>query len=221
MSVETARNRSGETISEAISSNWKRIVAGKGVLSDLSTQPIKVFQFGITVNAWLVRREGNKNPLNLSYFRRNENPRVARTTFYPDIRLRNQKIPMDEILSNLDILDKGDSGISLQQWDEVNFAAIKVFKEGKRVLKAKGLILEEATYEFGLNKNGKVMIVGDLHNSDSSKIWFGNSYFKRLAEGKSPEKPDPETLYRIITKRTFNSSRNGGNKVPKVKKPYC
>lgn len=218
MSVEITRNPSRKTISEAISANWKRIVAEKGVLSDLSTQPIKVFQFGITVNALLPRCEGNKNSLSLGYFRRNENSEAVWATFYPDAQLLNQENPMDAILPHLDISDEGNSNISPQQWHEVNSTAVKVFKEGERLLKAKSLILEEASYGFGLDKNGGVMIVGDLHGPDSSKIWFGNSYSKRLAEGKSPEKPDPETLYRIITKRVFNPSQNG--KVPEIRKPY-
>ncbi len=73
-------------------------------------------------------------------------------------------------------------------WEQVEQAAVAVFKRGQQVAQQAGLILVDTKYEFGL-VGDKLVIIDEIHTPDSSRYWTQESY----AAGE-PENFDKEFL---------------------------
>ena len=59
--------------------------------------------------------------------------------------------------------------------------SLKLFEHGSKVLKERGIILVDTKYEFGL-KDGKVILIDEIHTPDSSRFWSAEDH------EKNPEK---------------------------------
>lgn len=55
--------------------------------------------------------------------------------------------------------------------------AIQLFEHGSKLLKERGIILVDTKYEFGL-KDGKVILIDEIHTPDSSRFWSVDDYKK-------------------------------------------
>jgi phosphoribosylaminoimidazole-succinocarboxamide synthase len=84
-----------------------------------------------------------------------------------------------------DLLDK-------KTWDEIQSAALAVFKRGQEVARKAGMILVDTKYEFGRASDGKVTLIDEVHTPDSSRFWKADSYEERFAAGEDPENFDKE-----------------------------
>ncbi len=78
--------------------------------------------------------------------------------------------------------------------DEVERVAKALFKKGEEVALGKGLILVDTKYEFGLDENGKLTLIDEIHTPDSSRYWKRASYEERFNKGEEPEYFDKEFL---------------------------
>jgi hypothetical protein len=56
------------------------------------------------------------------------------------------------------------------------------------------LILVDTKYEFGLTKDGQVMLIDEVHTPDSSRFWKADNYQKLFDEGKEQENFDKEFI---------------------------
>jgi len=57
-----------------------------------------------------------------------------------------------------------------------------------------GLILVDTKYEMGLDENGKLTLIDEIHTPDSSRYWKANTYDERFSKGEEPEYFDKEFL---------------------------
>jgi len=82
--------------------------------------------------------------------------------------------------------------------DEVQEAALFMFGRAQEVAESNGLIIMDTKMEFGLDSNGKVMVIDELFTPDSSRFVRADSYRQRMTgysgEGDAP--PIPEALAR-------------------------
>ena len=78
--------------------------------------------------------------------------------------------------------------------NEVERVAKALFKRGQEIALEKGLILVDTKYEFGLDENGKLTLIDEIHTPDSSRYWKAKSYEERFSEGEEPEYFDKEFL---------------------------
>jgi phosphoribosylaminoimidazole-succinocarboxamide synthase len=79
-------------------------------------------------------------------------------------------------------------------WGEMAEAAIKLFTRGQEIALKNGLILVDTKYEFGIDENGKLMLIDEIHTPDSSRYWKANTYEERFNKGEDPEYFDKEFL---------------------------
>ena len=77
-------------------------------------------------------------------------------------------------------------------WDQVQAAALAIFKHGQAIAQNAGLILVDTKYEFGRAPDGTVMLIDEVHTPDSSRFWKASSYEERFAKGEEPENFDKE-----------------------------
>jgi phosphoribosylaminoimidazole-succinocarboxamide synthase len=96
----------------------------------------------------------------------------------------------DERLTSAEIVERGLLSTAL--WDELQIAALTIFKRGQLVAEKAGLILVDTKYEFGLTPEGKLLLIDEVHTPDSSRFWKADTYAQQIAAGNEPENFDKE-----------------------------
>jgi phosphoribosylaminoimidazole-succinocarboxamide synthase len=98
----------------------------------------------------------------------------------------------DERITSAEIVDQGL--VEKKLWDEVCEAAIAIFKRGQEIARQGGLILVDTKYEFGVDAEGKLTLIDEVHTPDSSRFWRADSYEIRHHAGEEPENFDKEFI---------------------------
>ncbi len=96
----------------------------------------------------------------------------------------------DERLTCSEVVDHGL--LDAETWDQVQAAALAIFKRGQEIAQKANLILVDTKYEFGRAPDGTVMLIDEVHTPDSSRFWKADSYAGRFASGEEPENFDKE-----------------------------
>ena len=84
------------------------------------------------------------------------------------------------------------------QWEFIKETALKLFRYGQETVEKNDLILVDTKYEFGIDKNGTIILVDEIHTPDSSRFWLKHSYDINISAGKEPENIDKEFLRKWI-----------------------
>ena len=98
----------------------------------------------------------------------------------------------DERITRAEVVERGL--LDADTWEEIQDAALRIFKRGQEIARRGGLILVDTKYEFGRAPDGQVMLIDELHTPDSSRFWVAETYEERLAQGQEPENFDKEFL---------------------------
>jgi len=96
----------------------------------------------------------------------------------------------DERLTCAEVTEKGL--LDENTWNQVQAAALAIFKRGQEVVNKAGLILVDTKYEFGVTPDGSVMLIDEVHTPDSSRYWKADTYEERFNAGEEPENFDKE-----------------------------
>jgi phosphoribosylaminoimidazole-succinocarboxamide synthase len=96
----------------------------------------------------------------------------------------------DERLTCAEVTEKGI--LDAATWDQVQLAALAIFKRGQELARKAGLILVDTKYEFGRAPDGRVLLIDEVHTPDSSRFWKADTYQTQVAAGKEPENFDKE-----------------------------
>ena len=126
---------------------------------------------------------GNKLPQGMVKNQKFEKPILTPTT-KSDLH--------DESISPAEILSRGL--ISAAVWKQCETIVVKLFERGTRIADAHGLILVDTKYELGIDANGRVTLIDEIHTPDSSRYWLAQSYETRFRNKQEPENIDKEFL---------------------------
>lgn len=105
----------------------------------------------------------------------------------------------DEPLTPDDILSRGL--LTPAQWDEVSAIALALFARGQAMAAARGLILVDTKYEFGLDADGRILLADEIHTPDSSRYWLSGGYEAALAAGTRPPSFDKDVIRAWVAAR--------------------
>lgn len=105
----------------------------------------------------------------------------------------------DEPLTAQDILDRGL--LTPEQWETVSRYALALFDRGQEMAAARGLILADTKYEFGLDRDGQIILADEIHTPDSSRYWRADSYAASLAAGTRPASFDKDFVRAWVAER--------------------
>ena len=134
-------------------------------------------------------------------------------TTLPDGMRDNQKLPRTIITPTTKAFDGGHDeelseakiiagGLLLApQWREVCERALALFERGREIARQRGLILVDTKYEFGFDKDGRIILADEIHTPDSSRYWFLESYERRFAAGERPESFDKDFVRSWVVAR--------------------
>lgn len=129
---------------------------------------------------------GLKFPDGLKKNQKLPKPVITPTTHpEPGSNLHDERLTREQILENK-ILDE-------KIYKQMEKAALALFDYGSKWCKKHGLILVDTKYEFGI-KNGKLMLIDEIHTPDSSRFWIADTYEERVQKGMEPENFDKEFL---------------------------
>ena len=98
----------------------------------------------------------------------------------------------DRPISPSDIVSEG--WMSQAHFDEASAIALRLFEFGSKIAAEHGLILVDTKYELGIDADGKIVLVDEIHTPDSSRYWLANSYQERFTAQQEPENIDKEFL---------------------------
>ncbi|MBN1756919.1 MAG: phosphoribosylaminoimidazolesuccinocarboxamide synthase [Chitinispirillaceae bacterium] len=126
---------------------------------------------------------GNELPEGMVKNQRFEHPILTPTT---------KSDEHDESISAAEIVDRGI--IDKETWEKCTSIVFNLFERGTEIAALNGLILVDTKYELGVDENGEIMLIDEIHTPDSSRYWIADTYRERFVEGKEPENIDKEFL---------------------------
>lgn len=98
----------------------------------------------------------------------------------------------DEPLTAKGIVEAGL--VTAAQWEELADHALKLFARGQEMARDRGLILVDTKYEFGLDKDGLILLADEIHTPDSSRYWIADGYEMAFAAGTRPPSFDKDVI---------------------------
>lgn len=133
----------------------------------------------------------------------------------PDGLVKNQRLP-EPILTPSTKADKGGHDRSLSReeilaagavseadFDRAAELARALFRAGTSHCSDRGLILVDTKYEFGRAKDGRIVVIDEIHTPDSSRFWFAESYAERFEANEEPKSFDKEFVRRYLANVGF------------------
>jgi phosphoribosylaminoimidazole-succinocarboxamide synthase len=134
----------------------------------------------------------------------------------PEGMRKHERLP-EPILTPSTKAEKGDhdvsaardeilrlTGMPAADFDAAAEMAMKLFAFGQRACAERGLILVDTKYEFGRTKDGRIVVIDEIHTPDSSRFWFEKTYPERFARGEDPESFDKEYVRRWLVGQGFS-----------------
>jgi phosphoribosylaminoimidazole-succinocarboxamide synthase len=105
----------------------------------------------------------------------------------------------DEPLSGAEILSSGL--LTERQWTKVSDYALRLFARGQELAARNGLILADTKYEFGTDKDGRILLADEIHTPDSSRYWIAETYGEALRTGTRPQSFDKDFIRAWVAER--------------------
>ncbi|HCW06833.1 MAG TPA: phosphoribosylaminoimidazolesuccinocarboxamide synthase, partial [Cytophagales bacterium] len=117
----------------------------------------------------------------------------------------------DERLTCAEVVEKGL--LDAKTWDQVQSAALAIFKRGQEVANKAGMILVDTKYEFG-KKDGKIYLIDEVHTPDSSRYFYKEGYEQRQKAGEQQKQLSKEFVRQWLIENGFQGKT--GQKVPEM-----
>ncbi len=117
----------------------------------------------------------------------------------------------DADISKKEIIEQGL--ITIDEYEELEKIAIKLFERGTQIAKEKGLILVDTKYEFG-KKDNKIYLIDEIHTPDSSRYFYLDKYKENFDKGLPQKQLSKEFVREWLMKNNFQG-RNG-EQLPKM-----
>jgi len=115
----------------------------------------------------------------------------------------------DEDISREDILAKGIVPNDIYETMENYTRAL--FQRGSEMAAARGLILVDTKYEFGL-RNGEVILIDEIHTPDSSRYFYADGYEERQQNGEPQKQLSKEFVRQWLIENGFQGKE--GQQMP-------
>ncbi len=122
----------------------------------------------------------------------------------------------DEDISREDILSKGI--VSEEDYLVLEKYTRALFQRGTEIAASRGLILVDTKYEFGKTKDGKIVLIDEIHTPDSSRYFYANGYQERQNNGEEQKQLSKEFVRRWLIENGFQGKE--GQAIPNMSDEY-
>ena len=90
----------------------------------------------------------------------------------------------------------------------------KLFQRGTEIAAKRGLLLVDTKYEFGKTKEGKVILIDEIHTPDSSRYFYAEGYQERQDKNESQKQLSKEFVREWLIENGFQGLE--GQKIPEI-----
>ncbi len=118
----------------------------------------------------------------------------------------------DEDISREDILSKGI--VSEKDYLVLEKYTKALFQRGTEIAAKRGLILVDTKYEFGKTKEGKIVLIDEIHTPDSSRYFYSEGYEKRQELGITQKQLSKEFVRQWLISEGFQGLE--GQQIPEM-----
>ncbi|KJJ38813.1 phosphoribosylaminoimidazolesuccinocarboxamide synthase [Aequorivita vladivostokensis] len=122
----------------------------------------------------------------------------------------------DEDISREDILKRGI--VSEADYLQLEDYTRKLFQRGSEIAAKRGLILVDTKYEFGKTKDGKIVLIDEIHTPDSSRYFYAEGYEERQKNNEPQKQLSKEFVRQWLIQNGFQGLE--GQKVPFMSDEY-
>ena len=148
----------------------------------------------------------------------------------PDLMKENDKFPNpiitpatkaefgnhDEDISKEDIIEKGL--VSKEDYTILENYTKLLFQRGTDLANERGLILVDTKYEFGKTKEGKIVLIDEIHTPDSSRYFYKSGYTERQNNNQPQKQLSKEFVRQWLIENNFQGQK--GQTVPDMSEDY-
>ncbi len=143
-----------------------------------------------------------------------ENDKLASPIITPSTK---EEIGLHDVdISREDILAKGIVSeadyLVLEQYTQA------LYKRGSEIAAERGLILVDTKYEFGKTKEGKIVLIDEIHTPDSSRYFYADGYEERQAKGEAQKQLSKEFVRQWLIGNGFQGQE--GQQLPEMTDEY-
>ena len=142
----------------------------------------------------------------------------------PDGLRENEKLPHpiitpttkaaeghDEDISREEIIARGI--VPAEEYEQLERYTLALFERGTQIAATRGLILVDTKYEFG-RKDGRIILMDEIHTPDSSRYFYADGYEQRLARGEHQKQLSKEFVREWLMAGGFQGQE--GQKIPEM-----
>ncbi|OUS13894.1 phosphoribosylaminoimidazolesuccinocarboxamide synthase [Nonlabens dokdonensis] len=122
----------------------------------------------------------------------------------------------DEDISREDIIVKGI--VSEADYLVLEKYTRALFQRGTELAAKRGLILVDTKYEFGKTKDGKIVLIDEIHTPDSSRYFYADGYQERQDRGEAQKQLSKEFVRQWLIANDFQGLE--GQRVPEMTDEY-
>lgn len=143
-----------------------------------------------------------------------ENDKFPTPIITPTTKADNGEHDMD--ISREDILAKGI--VSEEDYIVLENYTRALFQRGTEIAASRGLILVDTKYEFGKTKDGKIVLIDEIHTPDSSRYFYAEGYQERQASGEAQKQLSKEFVRQWLIANGFQGKE--GQQIPEMTDEY-
>ncbi|WP_444626451.1 phosphoribosylaminoimidazolesuccinocarboxamide synthase [Flavobacterium columnare] len=93
-----------------------------------------------------------------------------------------------------------------------------LFQRGTEIAASRGLILVDTKYEFGKTKEGKIVLIDEIHTPDSSRYFYADGYQERQNKGENQKQLSKEFVRQWLISNGFQGKE--GQQIPEMTNEY-
>ncbi|MGB1043271.1 MAG: phosphoribosylaminoimidazolesuccinocarboxamide synthase [Tenacibaculum sp.] len=118
----------------------------------------------------------------------------------------------DEDITREEILSKGI--VSEEDYTVLEQYTKALFQRGTEIAASRGLILVDTKYEFGKTKDGKIVLIDEIHTPDSSRYFYADGYAERQEKGEKQKQLSKEFVRQWLIENGFQGKE--GQQIPEM-----
>ncbi len=93
-----------------------------------------------------------------------------------------------------------------------------LYQRGIEIAASRGLILVDTKYEFGKTKEGKIVLIDEIHTPDSSRYFYAEGYQERQNNNEEQKQLSKEFVRRWLIENGFQGKE--GQQIPEMTSEY-
>jgi len=118
----------------------------------------------------------------------------------------------DEDISKKDIIARGI--VSKEDYQVLEDYTKALFQRGTEIAAERNLILVDTKYEFGKTKDGKIVLIDEIHTPDSSRYFYADGYEERQRKSEPQKQLSKEFVRQWLIANDFQGL--DGQTVPEM-----